>query len=42
MDIFHLILLETLGEKLDYNDAWEDNLTMLRYDAEVLVHGHRI
>ncbi len=42
MDIFHLILLEALGEKLDYNDSWENDLMMLRYDDEVLVHGHRI
>lgn len=42
MDIFHLILLEVLGEKLDYNEVWENDLMMLRYDDEVLVHGHRI
>ncbi|WP_298690890.1 ATP-grasp domain-containing protein [uncultured Sulfuricurvum sp.] len=42
MDIFQLILLEALGEKLEYNDTWENNLMMLRYDDEVLVHGHRI
>jgi carbamoyl-phosphate synthase large subunit len=42
MDIFHLILAEALGERLDYDETWEDNLTMLRYDAEVLVHGHCI
>jgi carbamoyl-phosphate synthase large subunit len=42
MDVFHLILAEALGEKLEYDETWEDNLTMLRYDAEVLVHGHCI
>ena len=26
-----------LGEKLSYTDDWEDQLVMLRYDAEVLV-----
>ncbi|SFT63036.1 carbamoyl-phosphate synthase large subunit [Lishizhenia tianjinensis] len=30
-----------LGEQIDeYFDEWEDNLLMLRYDDEVLVHGY--
>ena len=28
------------NEKLDYYHDWEDNLLMLRYDDEVLVHGY--
>lgn len=29
-----------LGEAIEYTDNWEDNLLMLRYDDEVLVHGY--
>jgi len=27
------------NEKIEYSDTWEDGLLMLRYDAEILVHG---
>ncbi len=30
------------NKKIDYFDGWEDNLLMLRYDDEVLVHGASI
>lgn len=30
-----------LHETLNYIEDWEDNLLMLRYDDEVLVHGYR-
>ncbi len=30
-----------LGEEISYFDDWETDLLMLRYDAKVLVHGHR-
>lgn len=30
-----------LNETLDYTDDWEDNLLMLRYDDEVLVHDFK-
>lgn len=29
------------NKKLDYFNEWEDNLLMLRYDDEVLVHGYK-
>lgn len=29
-----------LGEQIDFFDQWEDNLLMLRYDDEVLVHNY--
>lgn len=41
MNIFDLLLREIGGENIPYLDEWEDGLTMLRYDAEVLVHGNR-
>lgn len=41
MNIFDLLLREIRGESITYSDNWEDGLTMLRYDAEVLVHGNR-
>jgi len=41
MNIFRLVLLEMLEEKLCYDETWEDNLTMLRYDDEVLVHANQ-
>lgn len=30
-----------LGEKLSYFEGWEDDLLMLRYDDEILVHGYK-
>jgi carbamoyl-phosphate synthase large subunit len=30
-----------LHECLSYNDKWEDNLLMLRYDDEILIHGFK-
>ncbi|MBT5421205.1 MAG: ATP-grasp domain-containing protein [Candidatus Cloacimonetes bacterium] len=30
-----------LGEKLSYFEDWEDDLLMLRYDDEILVHGYK-
>lgn len=30
-----------LNEKINYTDTWEENLLMLRYDDEVLVHGFK-
>lgn len=42
MNIFELLLRELRGDILSYSETWEDQLTMLRYDSEVLVHGHRI
>ena len=29
-----------LNKNISYNDDWEDNLLMLRYDDEVLVHNY--
>jgi carbamoyl-phosphate synthase large subunit len=29
------------GENIDYFDNWEDNLLMLRYDDEVIIHGYQ-
>jgi carbamoyl-phosphate synthase large subunit len=28
-------------EEISYSDAWEDNLLMLRYDSEIIVHGYK-
>ncbi len=28
------------NKKLDYNENWEDNLLMLRYDDEVIIHNY--
>lgn len=28
-----------LGNAVDYDDSWHDNTLMLRYDAEVIIHG---
>lgn len=36
----HLIDEYVLGKNVSYYDDWEDNLLMLRYDDEVLVHDH--
>ena len=36
-----LILEYIKGESLDYFDKWEDNLLMLRYDDEILVHDFK-
>lgn len=41
LNIFDLLHREISGEVLQYSQDWEDALTMLRYDAEVLVHGNR-
>lgn len=41
MNIFDLLIREMRGEHIPYSDNWEDGLTMLRYDAEVLIHGNR-
>jgi carbamoyl-phosphate synthase large subunit len=30
-----------LGEEIDYFDSWEENLLMLRYDDEILVHDFK-
>lgn len=40
MNIFDLLIREIKGESIPYCDEWEDRLTMLRYDAEVLVYGN--
>ncbi|MDD2780904.1 ATP-grasp domain-containing protein [Sulfuricurvum sp.] len=40
MNIFELMIREMMGEKLTYQESWEDTLTMLRYDAEVLTHAN--
>jgi carbamoyl-phosphate synthase large subunit len=29
-----------LNEQIPYFDDWEDQLLMLRYDDEILVHGN--
>jgi carbamoyl-phosphate synthase large subunit len=29
------------GENIDYFDNWEDNLLMLRYDDEIIIHGYK-
>jgi carbamoyl-phosphate synthase large subunit len=29
------------GETISYTEGWEDQLLMLRYDAEVIVHGYK-
>lgn len=31
-----------LNENIDYYEEWEDNLLMLRYDDEILVHNYEI
>ena len=36
------LIKDYLNEKLEYNDDWQDNLIILRYDAEVLVDGNSI
>jgi len=33
------LVRDYLGEKLQYNDDWQDNLIMLRYDSEVIIDG---
>lgn len=35
-----LIQEHLLNRKIDYYDGWEDNLLMLRYDDEVLIHDY--
>lgn len=30
-----------LNQEISYTDGWEDNLLMLRYDDEVIVHGYK-
>lgn len=40
MNIFDLLIREMQGETIAYSQDWEDGLTMLRYDAEVLIHGN--
>ncbi|KYJ86915.1 ATP-grasp domain-containing protein [Sulfurovum riftiae] len=36
------LIKDYLGEKLVYNEDWQDNILMLRYDAEVIVDGNSI
>jgi carbamoyl-phosphate synthase large subunit len=36
------LIEDYLDEKLEYSEDWQDNLIMLRYDAEVLVDGNSI
>ena len=31
-----------LKNDIDYFDTWEGDLLMLRYDAEILIHGHKV
>jgi carbamoyl-phosphate synthase large subunit len=38
MNIFDLLIREIQGEAIEYSTHWEDRLTMLRYDAEVIIH----
>lgn len=30
-----------MGQEISYTENWEDNLLMLRYDAEVIIHGNK-
>lgn len=36
------LLTDVRGEALRYDDSWHDGTMMLRYDAEVIVRGHRL
>lgn len=36
------LLADARGETLQYDDTWHDGTMMLRYDAEVIVRGHRL
>jgi len=36
------LIKDYLGEKLVYNEEWQDNMLMLRYDAEVIVDGNSL
>lgn len=36
------LIKDYLGEKLEYNEDWNDNTIMLRYDAEVIIDGSSI
>ena len=36
------LIEDYLGKELQYGEDWQDNLIMLRYDAEVLVDGNSI
>ncbi len=36
------LIKDHLGEKLVYNEEWQDNMLMLRYDAEVIVDGNSL
>jgi len=36
------LLADVRGETLRYDDSWHDDTMMLRYDAEVIVRGHRL
>lgn len=38
MNIFELLIRETMGEIVEYSHTWEDSLTMLRYDGEIIIH----
>ena len=41
-DFAKYLIDDYLGKKLKYDESWQDNLIMLRYDAEVLVDGNSI
>jgi carbamoyl-phosphate synthase large subunit len=36
------LLMDVRGEAMRYDDSWHDGTMMLRYDAEVIVRGHRL
>ena len=41
-DFAKYLIDDYLGRELKYSEDWQDNLIMLRYDAEVLVDGNSI